>query len=308
MLRLLSALVLVFASVTSFANEASEPAPLAAKAMLLDVVRAGEKLVAVGDRGHVLISTDEGMSWAQSITPTRAMLTGVHFSDSQHGWAVGHEGVIIATRDGGRTWVRQDGGTDLETIYLDVLFLDARRGFAVGAYGRFQITDDGGETWNAGRPLEEEMHFNRIMRAPGGIIYLIGESGTFAVSEDDGATWAQMDLPYDGSLFAAVAPTESSVVLGGLRGHLLRSSDNGATWQTIRNEVKVLIMGAVRLDDGTLVFAGQGGHFFFSRDGGRTVNHWKPDGFGTSVADLVTTRDGAVLTVGEAGAVRVKLP
>jgi len=41
------------------AAETSEPAPLAAKSLLLAVARAGDRLVAVGDRGHVLLSADQ---------------------------------------------------------------------------------------------------------------------------------------------------------------------------------------------------------------------------------------------------------
>lgn len=308
MLRLLSALVLLFPLAALRAAETSEPAPLAARALLLDVTRAGDKLVAVGDRGHVLLSADEGQTWTQSITPTRSLLTGVSFADGDRGWAVGHDGVIIATTDGGRTWVRQDGGTDLRSILLDVLFLDAQRGFAIGAYGQFRITTDGGATWTQRNPLGEDLHFNRITRAPDGVLYLAGETGTFAVSRDDGATWEHIDLPYEGSLFATVAADGTTLVLGGLRGHLLTSGDQGATWNEVENPIKVLLMAGTRLDDGTIVMAGQGGNFFLSRNLGLSFKHWKPDGFGTSVADLVPTRDGALLTVGEAGAVRIKLP
>ena len=119
------------------AAETSEPAPLAAKSLLLDAARAGYRLVAVGDRGHILLSADEGRTWTQVPTPTRAMLTGVAFADATHGWAVGHDGVILASTDGGQTWTRADDGRDLESVFLDVCFLDAKTGFIAGAYGRF---------------------------------------------------------------------------------------------------------------------------------------------------------------------------
>jgi hypothetical protein len=45
-----------------------------------------------------------------------------------------------------------------------------------------------------------------------------------------------------------------------------------------------------------------------SRDAGLTFTHWKPADFGTSVAAVIDAGDGAVLTVGEAGAVRITLP
>src|SRR4051812_45060652 len=154
------------------AAETSELAPLASSSLLTAVARAGDKLVAVGDHGHVLRSVDHGRTWTQSIAPTRALLTGVSFPDAQHGWAVGHDGVILATADAGVTWTRQDSGKDLESVYLDVLFQDATHGMAVGAYGKFMLTTDGGRTWSAARPVTDEVHYNRITASEDGSLYL----------------------------------------------------------------------------------------------------------------------------------------
>ncbi|MBA4137097.1 MAG: hypothetical protein C0518_07255 [Opitutus sp.] len=290
------------------ATESSEPSALAARSMLLDVTRAGERLFAVGDRGHVVVSSDEGETWAQCITPTRAMLTGVSFADADHGWAVGHDGVIIATQDAGKSWVRQDDGKDLDTVYLDVLFLSPTHGFVVGAYGKFLVTRDGGKTWTPRRIAEDDLHFNRITNEASGTLFIAGEAGTLLVSRDRGETWQRSELDYEGSLYG-VRPLSGGVLVAyGLRGRIFVSTDDGATWEPRESEVKVLIMSGARLRDGVVVLAGQGGNFFISRDSGRTFRHWKPDDFGTSVADLAVTKDGTLLTVGEAGAVKIKIP
>ena len=196
------------------AQESSEPARLAAQALLLDVVNAGGKLVAVGDHGQVVISGDNGRTWTQSLTPTRALLTGVSFPDPQHGWAVGHDGIILNTTDGGLTWHRQDDGRGREDVYLDVLFRDSLHGFVVGAYGRFLTTDDGGKTWQAGHPVAEEVHYNRISAGADGYLYLSGESGTTLVSNDGGRNWIKAEVPYDGSLFGILTPGFMATIRG----------------------------------------------------------------------------------------------
>ena len=290
------------------AAETSVAAPLASQSLLLAVTRAGAKLVAVGDRGHVLLSADQGRTWTQSLAPTQALLTGVSFADAAHGWAVGHDGVIMVTRDAGLTWTRQDSGKDLETVYLDVYFRDANHGFAIGAYGKFVVTADGGKNWTAAKPVEDEVHYNRITEGPGGYLYLAGESGLMLVSRDGGKTWIKAELPYHGSLFGTLPLANGRVVAYGLRGHILRSEDQGTAWVEENSTVQVLIMGGTRLTAGPVVLAGQGGNFFVSRDDGRTFNHWKPADFGTSIADVIDAGDGTLLTVGEAGAVRVTLP
>jgi photosystem II stability/assembly factor-like uncharacterized protein len=290
------------------AAETSEPAPLASVSLLLAVTRAGDRLVALGDRGHVLLSTDQGRSWTQSSTPTRALLTGVSFPDARHGWAVGHDGVILATSDGGVTWMRQDDGKDLDTVYLDVLFRDMTHGFAVGAYGKFMTTADGGKTWTAAKPSADEVHYNRITAAADGCLYLAGEGGLLLVSRDGGKTWIKSKVPYDGSFFGALPLDNGRVVLYGLRGHILRSEDHGANWSEENSPVQVLIMGGTRLENGTVVLAGQGGNFFVSRDAGRTFTAWKPPESGASIADVIDAGDGTLLAIGEAGAVRLTLP
>ena len=290
------------------AAEDAAIAPLAARSLLLDLARAGDALVAVGERGDILRSTDHGKSWTQSPAPTRALLTGVSFPDATHGWAVGHDGVILASPDGGLTWVRQDQGNDLTTIYLDVLFLDAQHGFAAGAYGKFVSTADGGRTWIASKPIDDEVHFNRLAAGPDGTLYLAGEGGLFLQSSDQGRHWTRAEVPYQGSLFGLVPLGPGAVAVSGLRGHVFITTDGGAQWTPVAVEPKVLLMGGIRLRDGRLLFAGTGGNFFLSADAGRTFTAWKPAGFGTSVADLLEAGDGALITVGEAGAVRLALP
>ncbi len=63
----------------------------------------------------------------------------------ERGWAVGGEGVIIATTDGGRTWRPQGSGVG-DDLY-DVKFFDEAEGWAVGRGGALLHTTDGGRTW-----------------------------------------------------------------------------------------------------------------------------------------------------------------
>ena len=59
------------------------PARLAKRSLLLDVHGRGERAVAVGERGHILLSTDSGINWRQVAAPTRRTLTGVFLIDDQ---------------------------------------------------------------------------------------------------------------------------------------------------------------------------------------------------------------------------------
>src|SRR5215208_6902757 len=108
--------------------------PLAARGLLNGLVLAGNRLVAVGQRGHIVYSDDSGKTWAQATVPVSSDLVAVHFPTPQAGWAVGHDGVILHSADAGKSWTKQRDGRprDTETPLLDVWFQDSRIGYAVG--------------------------------------------------------------------------------------------------------------------------------------------------------------------------------
>ena len=68
---------------------------------------------------------------------------GVYFVDELRGWAVGTEGTLVKTSDGGATWTPQDSGTSNHVAGLD--FVDEVSGWAVGANETILGTSDGGQ-------------------------------------------------------------------------------------------------------------------------------------------------------------------
>ena len=253
----------------------------AEKSLLLDVTHAGNRLVAVGDRGHILFSDDQGKSWTQSKVPTRQLLTAVYFVDDKRGWAVGHDAQILVSSDGGATWTKQFEDLKREAPLLDVWFKDVEHGFAVGAYGALLETTDGGKNWNeVGDRLdnEDQFHLNGIAQIKDAGLFIVGEQGSMFRSSDDGQTWEKLEGPYEGSLFGVIGTAQARTLLAyGLRGNLYRSSDFGDTWQKIelkaaRGSLEFGLASATLLDDGSLVLVGNGGSVLRSSDDGQTFS------------------------------------
>ena len=71
--------------------------------LLADATRVGNRVIAVGDRGYVVYSDDNGATWKRAKSPAAPLLTSVDFVDAKRGWAVGHDSIILATADGGET-------------------------------------------------------------------------------------------------------------------------------------------------------------------------------------------------------------
>ena len=96
----------------------------------------------VGQEGIILRTTDGGNNWAQQTAETTDWLYAVHFSDENHGTAVGFlEGKIVSTTDGGQNWSVQSSAA---TGLLGVHFTDANTGTVVGNDGAILRTTDGG--------------------------------------------------------------------------------------------------------------------------------------------------------------------
>lgn len=284
----------------------AELMPLAHQSVLLDITLAGDRAVAVGERGHILLSDDYGRNWRQVRVPTRTTLTAVYFANPMVGWVAGHENVMLATRDGGETWTRQFPPGPIDERYLDLFFLDAKTGLAVGAYGFARSTTDGGAAWEALDISDEGMHLNRLSRGPDGRLYLALEGGQLFSSGDSGASWDELPSPYDGSLFGILPLGPRTLLTYGLRGHVFRSTDSGQSWTPVETPAQVLLMHGIRLSTGQIVLAGQNGQFLVSQDGGRSFDLWRTPVLGA--AAIAECPDGAVLAVGLNGAHRLSPP
>ena len=85
--------------------------------------------------------------WVEQTTPTTEVLLAVDFVDNMNGYAVGSNGAIIKTTDGGATW------TDVQDVayvndLTDVDFPENDQvGWATGINGTILKTTDGGTTW-----------------------------------------------------------------------------------------------------------------------------------------------------------------
>jgi photosystem II stability/assembly factor-like uncharacterized protein len=305
----LTAFVLTLASTMAAAelpppgDERALAAPLVTRSLLLDGDAIGDHMVVVGERGHVLVSRDAGSSWTQAEVPTRATLTGVSLHDLTRGWAVGHDAIILRTRDGGLTWETVFAAPEEERPLLDVWFEDADHGIAVGAYGYFLETRDGGDTWLPRRISDNDFHLNQIAAASSGRLYIAAESGRVYRSDDDGRSWKELAPPYSGSFFGTLPVDDQRVYLFGLRGHLFLSEDAGAHWLPVDTRTEQMLTSGIALDGSEILFSGMGGTLLIRDDDGRMVRSFqRTDRQG--IAGALDAGDGYLVIFGEFGVER----
>ncbi|MGE4069622.1 MAG: YCF48-related protein [Lysobacterales bacterium] len=277
---------------TAWPDPATSPAQMLSleqieRSLLLDATNSRDRAVVVGDRGHILVSESRS-EWRQVASPTRSMLTAVTAVGNKL-WAVGHDQVVIYSSDGGLTWTLQHHDITAEGPLLDVLFLDEERGYAIGAYGQFLSTTDSGANWTvelisdrvaSGAPADQadnleidpdsglassdmgtdegDPHLNAIVQNPLGLL-IVGETGSAYRSTDEGLSWVRETLPYEGSMFGAVALDNGTILAFGLRGNAFATGDLGRTWRQLQTGTEASLLGGAAVSGSRAVLVGASG-------------------------------------------------
>jgi len=215
---------------------------LAASSPLSGMARAGERLIAVGQRGHILYSDDAGQHWQQAGVPVSADLNAVNFPSALQGWAVGNDGVVLYSSDAGATWRKQLDGRRIGALLvehydalasaepgnpqwpllaaegrrlveqgadkplLDVWFANDNLGYVVGVFNLILRTEDGGRHWTPFQDRTDNpqgFHLNAIASTGDGL-YIAGEQGLLLKWDEARQRFAAVQTPYQGSFFGVV--------------------------------------------------------------------------------------------------------
>ncbi|MCL7944083.1 YCF48-related protein [Marinobacter sp. ATCH36] len=295
----------------------SRPTLLAPENLLNDADRAGERIVAAGERGHIIFSDDQGETWVQGQVPVRVTLTGVDFGTDTHGWAVGHSGVVLHSGDAGESWDLQLTGieaaelaiasrqeqieemeqeieeapeeekADLEWALDDLFFSmeNLESDLEIGPVNPFL------DVW-----FENESHG-----------FVIGAYGMILRTTDGGETWRdwspRIENPTGFHLNSITQITGGALVIVGEAGQIFVSIDGGDSWEKRESPYEGSLFGAIGTGQVNEVLAfGLRGNMFLSTDLGKS---WKvvPNEAGATLNNGVVADDGRITLVGNGGTV-----
>jgi hypothetical protein len=182
---------------------------------------------AAGNSGVMLRTTDGGQNWISVESGTVEHIYGLHFRDSDRGWACGRNGTLLFWD--GSAWAPLESGVDVSLMAIH--FSDDLNGYAVGSGGTVIRTVNGGQAWAerpapaGANPYLESLCFVDSLEG-----WCVGLGGTILHTTDGGATW---DRQVSGALFGLewvefVNPREGWA--GGYGGTLLHTVDGGGAW------------------------------------------------------------------------------
>lgn len=319
-LRTLTTLIFVFIfslpcyAVNDLLLLPAEKSEKAINSMLLDVVNNGTRLVAVGERGHILYSEDNGLNWQQAKVPISVTLTAVYFPTSQKGWVVGHDGIVLHTEDGGKSWKKQVDGFELNRLNLAYAktLIASREAALAGASKQeegdlkrrledslyaldyFKIADESATC----EPLMDVWFRNEDEG------FVIGAFGQIYHTTDGGITWMPcwdlIDNP-DWLHWNAITQAKGALFIAGEAGTLYRSMDDGKSWDALASPYEGSYFGIIASPEEEYVIAfGLGGNAAHSVDLGETWKHIKTKSNAGLTAGTVCS-DGNVLIVSFSG-------
>ncbi len=314
----LVACALANAQTSTWTDPVDAPAeimPLVANSLKLAITKSGDHYIAVGGRGEIVRSTD-AKTWTQSAVPTRSTFTAVTAIDADV-WAIGHEGIVAHSSDGGEHWTiqRKDfvkiGDDSNEATrdpqhgapLLGVLFIDARHGFAVGAYSLALRTDDGGEHW---LPMTVAAPAEKKVAAAAASDDDIDDDTAAPAKGDAKMTFSEKDLKIGEEAtphLNAIARTGGGgLIIVGERGSAFQSHDGGKTWKRIQLPYDGSMFGVLGYEGDHALAFGLRGHVYETADLG---THWAEVETETDLSLMggAALNDGGAVIVGANGIV-----
>lgn len=266
------------------------------------LLNLGSRVVAVGERGSVLLSDDQGVSWqpASAATQRNATLTAVVALDDKRLLAVGHDGWILRSLDAGNTWQEMRHDSELGEPLLGIWTGGGDSVMAFGSFGKFYQSVDAGQTWTPQLLDIDNAHLNSMAGGDDGRRMLVGEQGLVLRTTDAGQHWQTLPAFYSGSLFGIVRLSANNWVTYGMRGHVFVSHDFGDSWTQVKVGNQLPLYGHVLLPDHSgLVIVGAGSSVVRLDAQGALVGVGRLAGLGTlTSATMVGSR---LLVGGERG-------
>lgn len=264
-------------------------------------------------------SVDGGSTWSAVDLPGNGSpLTSLSFPDARHGWAVGGDGLIVRTKDGGASWdlLKPPTESDLEAVH----FIDRRVGLVGGktalldsatdevtGFTEILCTEDGGETWRRCYKQDEPSGFFQLTSLSESVWFAVLGANQLVRTEDRGKTWAEVPKPAQ-YVYSVAQARDGTSWLACARG-LLSSTDGGRTWgrpPSLPEGIGSKNWKAITFDRGGRgVAVGEAGAVAVTSDGGTS---WELTSLAASEElRAISLYDSSVLILGAKDAYRVKL-
>lgn len=266
-----------------------------------DLVQLGERVIAVGERGTIIVSGDHGKSWRQTHGDDElaVTLTGISWLGGDELLAVGHDALLMRSGDAGETWEVLMKDQEQGEPLLGTWSADGQQIFAYGSFGKFLSSSDQGRSWQARELDIHGEHLNDLDGDGQRLQIMVGEMGLVLRSEDYGVSWQRIEPFYRGSLFGVAYMGNKVWVSYGMRGHVFVSRDDGLNWEQVNVDHRLPLYGHAMHESGLVIVGTGGAYVNLSRDGA-VIDSGYFKGLGT-LTSAVVLPGGELFVAGQSG-------
>jgi len=176
-------------------------------------------------------------NWISQLSGTTELLSDISIIDENIATAVGSDGTILRTTNGGSTWITQMSGIIGRSL-SGVYFTDANNGTAVGGIDNnnnsgILRTTNGGETWGLQFSQNSVGLSDVCFTSPSNGVVVgqdYGGTGIILSTSDGGTNWNEYVTNLQCDLFAVSFVDDLTGWAVGGSGVILKTIDGGNTW------------------------------------------------------------------------------
>lgn len=185
-------------------------------------------------RGYLYTTNDGGATWTRMTDLVAADFKKVQMADASTGFAVGSNGIVLKTIDGGSSWdMIALYGQNILTPLNDLYFSDANTGVIVGNNGVVLKTVDGGDNFATGTGFASSDTIIAVT-FDGSNYYATVTNGTGKIyTSSNGLSWTQQTSIRSAGLVKVQYVSNTDAFAVGEDGTLLRSANAGNTWKAV---------------------------------------------------------------------------
>ena len=285
-----------------------------------------------------LTAQNQGWNFINPVSEGNELFS-VSFCDENEGYAVGLNGTILHSINGGETWEKSESPTEFDLFGVSffsstdaiavgdygiilrksfssswmvqseylypklnyIEFIDQNIGFIVGDVGTLLRSTDGGDNWVI-LNSNTFSNLNAISLIDASNLIAVGDDGTIIKSTDAGANWVVQSSPINQQLLDVDFATSLSGAIVGYNGTMLNTTDGGSTWNLLPQLTFDELSGIEFFNDSIGIALG-GPPIFISIDKGATWNAVPDIYFYEPYYDLEVVNSSKAISVGYRGAI-----
>ncbi|MET0391615.1 MAG: choice-of-anchor L domain-containing protein [Chitinophagaceae bacterium] len=235
----------------------------------------------VTGNGQIYFTKDAGRTWQPLGAIGTMTLNDVQLIGTT-AYAIGNEGTLLKSTDGGASWIVRPVGTTAALKWMN--FGSAAAGIIYQNDGTALATTNGGDTWSAvtgsntlaslvsGAGLTlTDIYFNSATEAYATLNNTAAGSGYIAKSSDGGVSWFAETGLRSVDLNAVHMLSAGTGYAAGVDGTLLKTTNSGTGWQQIpTGQTAAFDWIRFRTDNANEGVALQGTSLVSTLDGGKT--------------------------------------